>query len=89
MRSALMSMPGTYRLSRGPCELYSVEIMNPGSWPRYIIRESGGRIAWYEPSAFTGSFIHGGGMEDLVVEIHASSPCSCVVNWREETREIL
>jgi hypothetical protein len=89
MRSALMTAPGRYRLSRGPCELYSVEIMNPGSWPRYVIRESTGRIAWYEPSAFTGSFIHGGGMDDLIVEIHASSPPQCCVNWREPTREML
>lgn len=88
MRSHTITAAGKYRLSRGPCELYSVEITNPGSWPRYIIRDSAGRIAWYEPSAFTGSFIHGGGMDDLIIEIHASSTPLCTINWREPSREV-
>jgi hypothetical protein len=89
MRSAMLNRAGKFRLARRACELYSVEIMNPGAWPRYIIRESSGRIAWYEPSAFTGSFVHGGGMEDLIVEIHASSTPLACINWREETRDIV
>jgi hypothetical protein len=89
MRSAMIMSAGKFRLSRRPCELYSVEIMNPGAWPRYIIRESTGRMAWYEPSAFTGSFVHGGGMEDLVVEIYSSSTPLACVNWRELDREIV
>ena len=88
MRCALLDQAGVFRLARRTCELYSVEIMNPGAWPRYIIRESGGRIAWYEPSAFTGSFTHGGGMSDLVVEIHAASTPLACINWRETDREV-
>ncbi len=89
MRCAVLKKPGKFRLSRRDCELYSVEIMNPGAWPRYIIRDTDDRIAWYEPSAFTGSFTHGGGMKDLVVEIHSSSTPLACINFREQDREIV
>lgn len=89
MRSQILTAPGKFRLSRRPCELYSIEIMNPGAWPRYIVRESNGKMVWYEPSAFTGSFTHGGGMEDLIVEIHSASTPLAVINFREMDREIV
>ncbi len=89
MRSHLITSPGKFRLARRECELYSIEIMIPGSWPRFIVRETNGRMAWYEPSAFTGSFTHGGGMEDMVVEIHSSSTPLAVINWREADREMV
>lgn len=93
MRCARVSRPGSFRLARRACELYSVQIVGGGTFTRVRARAGSGREVWEMPSSFTGSFWLSAGLEDgLIVEVHARDEASCpnlTVNWREPTREVV
>lgn len=85
MRAAIVDRVGVFRLARRSCELYSVQIASAGAWARMRVLNGRGRVLWYQPSAFTGSFWLGAGAEDgLVVEIGAMDRApQLIVNFRE------
>ena len=93
MRCARVARPGSFRLARRDCELYSVQIVGGGTWTRIRCLSGTGRTIWEQPSSFTGSFWLSAACEDgLVVEVHARDEVSCpnlTINWRERDRQVV
>jgi hypothetical protein len=91
MRAYRIDEAGLFRLARRSCELYSVQIVSAGAWARCRVLNGLGRVLWYQPSSFTGSFWLGAGAEDgLLVEIGSQDRAPCLsINWRESDTEMV
>jgi hypothetical protein len=84
MRAQIVDRVGLFRLARRGCELYSVQIASAGAWARMRVLNAKGRVLWFQPSSFTGSFWLGAHAEDgLLVETAGNSAPQLIVNYRE------
>jgi hypothetical protein len=85
MRAQIVDRVGLFRLARRSCELYSVQIASAGAWARMKVMNGSGRVLWFQPSSFTGSFWLGAGAEDgLLVEIGSADRApQLAINYRE------
>jgi hypothetical protein len=90
MRTLMLCKTGNFRVSRRPVELHSVIIEGTGAWGRIEICDGDGRLLWYQPSTFTGSFYVMGGSEyGLIVSVHATTPAVVTINYREEDTNVV
>lgn len=92
MRSRVFKESGIFRISRRDCELYSVEIKTCGAWGRLLILDGNSDWVFYQPSAFTGSFVLGaccfGGMYLWAVS-GPGADSLLTINWREQDRKLV
>jgi hypothetical protein len=92
MRSRMFNSSGMFRIARRHASLYSVEIKAAGSWGRILIYDGDGKLVFYQPSTFTGSFVLEGGCRNgIIVHINsgAGSDGLFMVNWREKDRALI
>ena len=90
MRTATLIKPGSFRLSRRDCELYSVQIFSSGDWGKMQVTDGTGRDIFSQLSTFTGSFWLGAGCKDgLIVRLYVLSMISVGLNWRERDRKLV
>lgn len=89
MRSRCVFGAGLFRLARRDCEVYSVQIVSSGTWGRARVLNGLGRVLWFQPSTFTGSFWLSAGSEaGLIVENYGEG-LNLTVNWREPDQEMV
>ncbi len=89
-RSVQIVKAGKFRISRRHAELYSVQIVSSGSWGRARVTDAQGRVIWYQPSTFTGSFALGAGCENgIIVELSGTNAMNFTINFREQTEEMV
>lgn len=86
MRAICIMKSGVWRISRRASELYSVQIVSSGAWGRARVMDGDGRVLWFQPSTFTGSFwLTAGAYHGLVVELDAAEVApNLTLNWREQ-----
>jgi len=91
MRSATVDDLGITRFARRSCELYSVQVLSAGAWIRARVLTGTGRLLWFQPSAFTGSFVLMAGAEDgLMLEMGGlNRGATIMLNWRESDARII
>jgi hypothetical protein len=91
MRVQRIDRPGLWRLARRDCELYSVMIVSSGSWGRARALDGQGRVLWFQPSTFTGSFVLGAGaLGGLIIELDSQDmAANLTINYREIDQQIL
>jgi hypothetical protein len=88
-RTLRLTEIGEFRISRRAAELYSVIIESSGAWGRVKVTDLDGRMLFYQPSTFTGSFYLMAGSNGLIVNIQAATPPIITITWREENGEVI
>jgi hypothetical protein len=90
MRGINLRRNGLTRVCRRDCELYSVEITCQGSCGYLKLTDGNGVAKFYQPSAFTGSFVLAGHCSDgLIVDMCAETPPTIMINWREQDLQVV
>jgi hypothetical protein len=90
MRAIILRRCGETRLARRDAEFYSISITCQGSCGYLRVTDNHGIPKFYQPSAFTGSFVIGGHCRDgLIVDMEAATPPTVCINWRESDLEIV
>lgn len=86
MQAVSIGKTGTYRIARRDAELYSVQICSAGAWGSAKIFDAEGNDMWFQPSAFTGSFvINGHAVGGLLARIYSNDSFApnLTINFRE------
>jgi hypothetical protein len=86
MFSYSLPSQGIWHLSKNDSVLYSMIILDCGSWGGLSIYDGTRRLLWKQPSAFTGSFVLEGYCKSglLIDNGHGQiMPIRTTVNWRE------
>jgi hypothetical protein len=91
MRSAALTDVGLYRLARRDAEFYSCTVTHQGTYGLVRVLNGFDETLWTQLSAFTGSFVLGGGADGaLLVELYAGLRApKATVNWREATLDVV
>lgn len=90
MRAVSFRRSGRTRLARRDAELYSVEILCQGSASYLRVTDARGVLLFFQPSAFTGSFVIAGHSPGgLIVDMEGGTPATITVNWREQSMDVI
>ena len=85
MRAIQLDQVGKFRISRRDAELYSIQIVSAGAWANLRVYNGRGRMLFFMPSTFTGSFWLSAGAEDGIIVAQGSQTLAptITVNFRE------
>ena len=85
MRAVQLWDIGKFRISRRDAELYSVQITSAGAWGHIRVFNGLGRLLFFMPSTFPGSFWLSAGAEGgIIVYLESQTTAPTVtVNFRE------
>jgi hypothetical protein len=89
LRTCQLHTPGVWRVARRDALFYGIEVVHPGAYGRVRVLTGRGEPVFDQPSAFTGSFVLRGGVEDgLLCELASgiNRPPLVTISWAEADR---
>lgn len=90
MRAIAFRRPGKTRISRRDAEFYSIIIACQGSASYLKVTDGFGVTLFFQPSAFTGSFVLAAAAPGgIIVDMDGESVATISVNWRERDLSVV
>lgn len=90
MRSLAFRRSGRTRVARRDSEFYSISITCQGSASYLRVTDNFGVQLFFQPSAFTGSFVLAGAAPGgIIVDMDGAGIATVTINWRERDMSVV